>query len=101
MWFLCDCDASRRLVVTTGVGGGGGVKATEVLDFSNSNLTKPSFGVIPETRWDAVGAYLNDQPIICGGDDGDYRNAYDTCLTFHKSRWSQTHILTTRNHNTM
>ena len=76
--------------------GGEGVKATEVLDFSNSNLTKPSFGVIPETRRYAVGAYLNDQPIICGGHDGDYRNAYDTCLTFDNSRWSQTHKLTTR-----
>lgn len=70
--------------------------ATEVLDFSNSNLTKPSFGEIPETRDVAVGAYLNDQPILCGGDDGDFRNpAYDTCLTFRNSRWSQTHKLTT------
>ena len=75
--------------------GGRDVKATEVLDFSNSNLTKPSFGVIPEVRRYAVGAYLNDQPILCGGNDGDYRNAYDTCLTFHNSKWSQTHKLTT------
>ena len=71
------------------------VKTTEVLDFSNSNLTKPSFGVIPETRSSAVGAYLNDQPILSGGDDGSYRNAYDTCLTFHDSKWSQTQKLTT------
>jgi len=75
--------------------GGQDVKATEVLDFSNSNLTKPSFGEIPETRRRSVGAYLNDQPIICGGDDGSYKNAYDTCLTFDNSRWSQTHKLTT------
>jgi len=75
--------------------GGHDVKATEVLDFSNSNLTKPSFGVIPEVRVGAVGAYLNDQPIICGGDDGYWQNAYDTCLTFDDSRWSQTHKLTT------
>ena len=52
--------------------------------------------MIPEERQDAVGAFLNDQPIICGGADGNYRNTYETCLTFQNSRWSQTHKLTTR-----
>ena len=32
--------------------------------------------------------------IICGGDDEE--NPYDTCLTFHNSKWSQTHKLTTK-----
>ena len=34
---------------------------------TNSNLTKPSFGVIPEVRSRSVGVYLNGQPILCGG----------------------------------
>ena len=61
---------------------------TEVIDVSNSNITK-SFGNLPDARFFPLGGLLGSSPIICGGSD-------KSCISFRESQWTQTHTTTIR-----
>ena len=64
---------------------------TEVVELLTTNST-PSFGKLPSVRFWAVGAMLDNAPIICGGADEDSNN-FDSCLSFVNSQWQQSHSM--------
>ena len=64
---------------------------TEVVEFVETTST-PSFGQLPSSRDNAVGAMFGNIPILCGGLDEDYK-ILDTCISYQDSKWSHSHLM--------
>ena len=70
-------------------------KLTEIIDLLNANFTT-SIEQLPSIREAAVGAMFGDIPILCGGGIdliGNGGHYYDSCISFQKSQWSQSHFM--------
>ena len=74
-----------------GIVSGASNEVTEVVELVKTD-SAPSFGQLPSTRWNAVGAMFGNAPIICGGWDGSSK--LDSCISFQNSLWSQSHSMT-------
>ena len=81
--------AQKFLIV--GGNGHGNDLATEVIDIKSNSNDASTFGEITSRRKQAAGGLLGTSPIICGGKGGD-----DSCLTWKKSQWTQTHTMKTK-----
>ena len=66
-------------------------KLTEVLEYVETTST-PSFGQLPSTRSNAVGAMFGNAPILCGGRAGSI-DFFDNCISYQNSEWSQSHSM--------
>ena len=87
--FHIDFSVPRYLIV------GGSENRTEVFEYITSNST-PSYGQLPTRRQFAVGIMFGNAPIVCGGTEikeGEVVE-FDSCLTFEKNQWNQTHFMT-------
>ena len=66
---------------------------TEVVELSGTiTNSTPSFGTLPSKPFWAVGAMLDNTPILCGGTNG-YGNYFDSCTSFQNSQWNQSHSM--------
>ena len=95
--------AAKQFLIAGGWAIGNDDLATEVIDVSTNSDVTTSFGEIPSKRFSAVGGLLGSTPIICGGEFTSWNTEivtfYDSCFTFEKSQWTETHQMTTKRAN--
>ena len=68
-------------------------ETTEVVQLTKTNST-PSFGNLTCERVWAVGAMFGNAPMICGGAQPGFEiTSFDSCISYEKTQWSQSHYM--------